>query len=179
MANVNPQRSVLHKPISGRFVAISLILSLVANLLPWDGAVVMLWPDLVAMVLLYWAIHQPRRVGLMTAWILGLFMDIADGVLFGQHALAYVIMTYSAYLLHRRIQTFSLWQQALYIFGLLLLQQLVMLLVRLVFGATFPGLLYFAGSIVGAVLWPMLSLLLQTPQRKKISPESTYSSGSR
>jgi rod shape-determining protein MreD len=179
MASANPQKSVLHKPTSGRFIGASLLAALLVNLLPWNGAAVLLWPDLVAMVLLYWAIHQPRRVGMTTAWVFGLCMDIADGVLFGQHALAYVLMVYAAYVLHRRIQTFSLWQQALYVFGLLLLMDLVMLAVRLSFGAAFPGVLYFSGSVVGAVLWPMLSLLLQTPQRKKASPESAYSSASR
>lgn len=179
MASISPQRSVLHKPTSGRFIALSLILALITNLLPWNGVAVLLWPDLVAMVLLYWAIHQPRRVGLMTGWFFGLLMDIADGVLFGQHALAYVVMAYAAYFLHRRIQTFSPWQQALYVLGLLFLMRLVMLSVRLAFDAAFPGALYFAGGVVGAALWPMLSLLLQTPQRKKSSPESAYSSGSR
>lgn len=179
MPSVSPQRSVLHKPVSGRFIAGSLILALVVNLLPWNGMVVLLWPDLVAMVLLYWSIHQPRRVGLSVAWFFGLLMDIADGVLFGQHALAYVIMAYAAYFLHRRIQTFSLWQQALYVLGLMLLMQAVMVLVRLAFGAAFPGVLYFAGSTVGAALWPLVSLVLQTPQRQKPNPESAYSSGSR
>lgn len=177
--NLSPMQSVLHKPASGRFMALSLILALIANLLPWNGVAVLLWPDLVAMVLLYWTIHQPRRVGLVAGWFFGLLMDIADGVLFGQHALAYVIMGYAAYFLHRRIQTFSPWQQALYVFGLLLLMQLVMLLVRLSFDAAFPGALYFVGAAVGAALWPMLSLLLQLSQRKKASPESVYSSGSR
>lgn len=179
MPSASPQRSVLHKPVSGRFIAGSLILALIINLLPWNGVAVLLWPDLVAMVLLYWAIHQPRRMGLSIPWFFGLLMDIADGVLFGQHALAYVVMTYGAYFLHRRIQTFSLWQQSLYVLGLMLLMQLVMLLVRLAFGAAFPGVLYFAGSAVGAALWPLLSLLLQTHQRQKPSPESAYSSGSR
>lgn len=179
MANISPPRSVLHKPASGRFMALSLILALIANLLPWNGVAVLFWPDLVAMVLLYWGIHQPRRVGLMTAWFFGLLMDIADGVLFGQHALAYVVMTYAAYFLHRRIQTFNLWQQALYVFGLLLLMQSLMLLVRLMFDAAFPGMLYFVASVVGAALWPTVSLLLQMPQRKKANPESAYSSGSR
>jgi len=170
---------VLHKPTSGRFIALSLILALLANLLPWNGVAVVFWPDLVAMVLLYWIIHQPRRIGLMTAWLLGLLMDIADGVLFGQHALAYVIMCYTAYFLHRRIQMFSPWQQALYIFGLLLLMLLVMLLVRLAFGAPFPGPLYLVSSVMGGLLWPMLSLLLQTPQRKKPPSETGYTSASR
>lgn len=179
MPNASLPRSVLHKPTSGRFIALSLMLALIGNLLPWNGVAVLFWPDLVAMVLLYWGIHQPRRVGLMTGWFFGLFMDIADGALFGQHALAYVVMAYGAYFLHRRIQTFSLWQQALYVFALLLLMQSVMLLVRLIFGAAFPGMLYFAGSVAGAALWPMLSLLLQIPQRKKTNPESAYSPGPR
>lgn len=179
MPSVSQQKSVLHKPTSGRFIALSLVLALIGNLLPWNGVAVLLWPDLVAMVLLFWAIHQPRRVGLLTAWCFGLFMDISDGVLFGQHALAYVVMVYAAYALHRRLQTFSLWQQALYVFGLLFLMRLVVLLVRLSFDAAFPGMLYFADSVVGAALWPILSLLLQTPQRKKSSPESAYSSASR
>ena len=179
MPSINPQKSVLHKPTSGRFIALSLILALIVNLLPWNGVAVLLWPDLVAMVLLYWSIHQPRRVGLMTGWFFGLLMDIADGVLFGQHALAYVVMAYGAYFLHRRIQTFNLWQQSLYIFGLLLLMRVVMLLVRLAFDAVFPGWLYFVSAVVGAVLWPMVSLLLQMPQRKKATPENAYSSAPR
>lgn len=178
MPSASP-RSVLHKPVGGRFIAGSLIAALLLNLLPWNGVAVLLWPDLVAMVLLYWSIHQPRRVGLSVAWFFGLLMDIADGVLFGQHALAYVLMAYGAYFLHRRIQTFSLWQQSLYVFGLMLLMQLVMMLVRLAFGAAFPGVLYFAGSAVAGVLWPLLSLVLQAPQRQKPNPESAYSAGSR
>ena len=179
MANVNPPRSVLQKPVRARFIAGSLILALVLNLLPWNGTLVLLWPDLVAMVVLYWSIHQPRRMGLSVAWAFGLLMDIADGVLFGQHALAYIVMAYAAYFLHRRIQTFDLWQQAFYVGGLMLLMQGVMVLVRLAFGAAFPGVLYFGGSAAAAAVWPLLSLALQGAQRQKPSPESAYSSGSR
>jgi rod shape-determining protein MreD len=170
VANADPRPSVLTRPPSSRFIVGSLLAALIANLLPGTGLAVLLWPDLVALVLLYWVIHAPRRVGFGSAWLLGLLMDIADGVLFGQHAFAYVITTYAAWRLHRRLQTFNLWQQALYVLGLLLLLDVSMLLVRLAFGAAFPGPLYFAGSATGALLWPLLSTLLALPQRKPVSP---------
>lgn len=178
MASAKPQ-PVLTRPASSRFILLSLVAALLANLLPSSGAAVLLWPDLVALVLLYWVVHYPRRLGLGTAWFLGLLMDIADGVLFGQHALAYVVAAYAAWLLHRRLQTFNLWQQALYVFGLLLLLQLTMLLVRLAFGAGFPGPMYFAASAVGAVLWPLLALALQLPQRKQPATPPAYGPSAR
>lgn len=179
MAGAKASSPVITRPASARLIVVSLVIALLANLLPWNGVAVLLWPDLVAMVLLYWIIHYPRRVGLGTAWFLGLLMDIADGVLFGQHALAYVVAGYGAWLLHRRLQAFNLWQQALYVFGLLLMLQLTMLVVRLAFGAAFPGLLYFVGSLVGAVLWPLLPLLLQLPQRRQPAASPPYGTGSR
>ncbi|MEJ5209948.1 MAG: rod shape-determining protein MreD [Burkholderiales bacterium] len=179
MASASPRQSVLTRPPRTRFIVMSLALALLANLLPWNGVAVLLWPDLVALVLLYWIIHYPRRIGLASAWFLGLLMDIAEGVLFGQHALAYVVTAYAAWLLHRRLQTFNPWQQALYVLGLLLLLELTMLLVRLAFGAAFPGWLYFAGSLVGAVLWPLLTLVLQLPQRRQPATTPPYGTASR
>lgn len=179
MAAGEPRHSVLTRPPRTRFIALSLATALLANLLPWNGMAVLLWPDLVAMVLLYWIIHYPRRVGLGTAWLLGLVMDIADGVLFGQHALAYVVTGYAAWLLHRRLQTFNLWQQALYVFALLVLLKLTMLVARLAFGAGFPGLIYFASSLVGAVLWPLLALALQLPQRRQPPAGASYGTAPR
>jgi rod shape-determining protein MreD len=112
-------KTTLSKPASGRFILFTLVLGLLANLVPWNGLAKLLWPDCIALLLVYWIIYQPRHVGLSTAWFLGLLMDIADGVLFGQHALAYTLMAYLAQILHRRLQMFSPWQQSLYVFGLL------------------------------------------------------------
>ncbi|MEO1766598.1 rod shape-determining protein MreD [Thiobacter aerophilum] len=179
MASANPPRSVLARPPRTRFIVLTLTLSLMANLLPWNGIAVLLWPDLVALVLLYWMIHYPRRVGLASAWFLGLVMDIADGVLFGQHALGYVLIGYAAWLTHRRLQTFNPWQQALYVLGFMLLLKLTMLLIRLAFGAAFPGWLYFAGSLTAAVLWPLLTLVLQLPQRRPPAAAPPYGTASR
>lgn len=171
MANAKP---TLTRPASGRFIALTLLLGLLANLLPWSGLAKLLWPDFIALLLVYWVIHQPREIGLGTAWFLGLLMDIADGVLFGQHALAYTLMAFLAQILRPRVQMFSFSQQALYVFGLLLISLVIMLVTRLAFGAAFPGLLYFVSSILGALLWPSLCMLLRMPQYRSPRTDDTF-----
>jgi rod shape-determining protein MreD len=151
---------------------VTLLFSLLLDLLPLGGAAALLWPDCLALTLLYWVVHYPRRVGMGIAWFLGLLMDIAEGALFGQHALAYVVIAYGAWLWHRRLQTLSPWQQALYVCALLLAMQCTMLGVRLSFGDTFPGFMYFAAAVVGAVSWPLIALLLQLPARNMGEPPS-------
>lgn len=167
-------KTTLTRPASARFVLITLLLALLLNLLPWSSQVKQLWPDCIALLLLYWAIHQPREIGLGAAWFLGLVMDIADGVLFGQHALAYTLMIFLAQILRPRIQMFSFWQQALYIFGLLLIALVIMLVTRLAFGAAFPGPLYFGSSVLGALLWPSLSMVMRIPQHRKPRADDTF-----
>ena len=171
MPNAKP---TLTRPSSIRYVLFTLLLALLLNLLPWSGLTKQLWPDFIALLLLYWVIHQPREIGLGAAWFLGLLMDIADGVLFGQHALAYTLMIFMAQILRPRIQMFSFWQQALYIFGLLLISLVIMLVTRLAFGAAFPGPLYFGSSILGALLWPSLSMVMRIPQHRKPRTDDTF-----
>ena len=154
----------------------TLLAGLTFNLLPWQGLLLLLRPDFIVLCLLYWCINQPRKIGLGAAWFLGLLMDVADGSLFGQHALAYTLVVYIALILHRRVQNFSLWEQALHIFPMLLLLQFLLLMIRLMAGVPFVDWSYFVPSLVGALLWPPLSLLLQLPQRWKLKPEPVQQS---
>lgn len=167
----------LLRPASMRFILLTLGLGLLLNLLPWTGLALSFRPDFVALALLFWAIREPRKTGMGAAWIMGLLMDMADGAILGQHALAYTIAVFAAIVLHRRIQRFTLWQQALHVLLLLLLLQATMLLSRLFAGAVFPGPGYFLSCLTGAALWPPLSLLLQLPQRGRPDPDSVYSAG--
>lgn len=159
-------------PAGGKFIAFTLLVALTLNLLPWHGLLLLIRPDFVALTLLYWCINQPRKVGLGAAWFFGLLMDVADGSLFGQHALAYTLITYGALFLHRRVLMFPLWPQAVHIFPLLVLLQLLLLLIRLFVGVPFIEWGYFLPSLTGALLWPPLSLILQLPQRRTPKPEN-------
>ncbi len=171
MAAPAMSRQELLLPVKPAFIVLTLIAALLANLLPWSGGMLWLAPDFVALIVLYWCIHEPRKIGFLAAWALGLLMDVANGSLFGQHALAYSILAYAGIVLHRRVQRFSMAPQVLHVIPLLLLTDLVVLLVRALAGADFPGYAYFLGSIIGAALWPALSYLLKLPQRPRPDPD--------
>lgn len=158
----HPQRILLPAKVS--FIALTLALGLLFDLMPWGGFAFV--PDLTATALAFWCIHQPRRVGIAIAWTLGLLIDVGNGALLGQHALGYSVLAFLAFAVHRRILWFPPWQQALQLLPLLLSTQLLMLVIRIFAGADFPGWPYFAGCFISAALWPALSFLLLLPQRQ-------------
>ena len=154
-------------PVKPAFIAFTLTAAALLNLLPWTGWALWLRPDLVALVLLYWCVEQPLRVGFTTAFVLGILMDVADGALLGQHALAYSILAYGAIVMHRRVRIFTPTAQVFYVIPLLLVNDIIVIAVRLVAGADFPGYKYFFGSLMAGALWPIVSVLLKLPQRPK------------
>lgn len=158
----HPQRILLPAKIS--FIALTLGLGLLFEFLPWGKTAGV--PSLCAMVIAFWCIHQPRKVGIGIAWILGLLVDVGNGALLGQHALAYSVLAFLAIAMHRRILWFRPWQQALQLLPLLLATQLLTLVIRISAGADFPGWTYFVGSFICAALWPALTFLLLLPQRQ-------------
>jgi len=158
-----PQSQRLLAPVKIRFIALSVALALLFNLLPWHDLRGV--PDLLALVLCFWSIHQPRLIGIGIPFLCGLLMDAANGVLLGQHALAYALLSFLASGISRRILWFPIWPQAVQVLVLLLIAQGVMLAVRMVAGGTFPGWSYFAGGIIAALLWPLATLILLAPQR--------------
>jgi len=160
-----PERILL--PVNVWYMALTVVLALLFNMLPWPGLVGV--PDMAALVLAFWCVNQPRRMGIGVAWVVGLLMDAGNGALLGQHAFAYAFLAFGAITLRRRILWFSVWGQAAHIFLLLLATQALMLGVRMIAGGSFPGPMYFAGSAVAAALWPVVTFLLLLPQRR---PES-------
>ena len=158
------------QPVRLWFILLSLIVALVMNFIPTASV---LWiPDWIALVLVFWSIREPRHVGMGSAFLLGVAMDVADASLMGQHALAYVMITYLAGLLSRRILWFPLGQQAMHVAPLLLLAQAIQVAVRLVPGVDFPGLSYFIGPFIGAVLWLPLTFVLLLPQYQPIEHDA-------
>lgn len=158
-------------PVRPLYIAITLFLAMMINLLPLTGWALLVRPDFVALVLLYWGIYQPRKVGFLPAFLLGLAMDVADGSLFGQHALAYSVMMFGAIFLHRRVSMFAMRHQILHVLPILLMMQFIVLGVRHAAGGEFPGWWYFLTSITGALLWPATDLLLKIPLRQRIDTD--------
>jgi len=145
-------------------VLLSFVAALVLDFMPWKD--LRLVPEFVALVLTFWCVRQPRLVGLGVAWTVGLISDAGNGVLLGQHALAYSVLAFLALWLSRRILWFGPGLQAVHVAAMLLAAEGVTILVRLAAGDQAPGWAVVVGPLAGAALWPVVSWLLLLPQRR-------------
>jgi rod shape-determining protein MreD len=157
-------------PASNVFIALSLVVAVLLNWVPRSGIGLALYPDFVALTLLYWCTHKPYRIGIGIAWMTGIFTDITDASLFGQHALAYALLAFGGVVLHRRVQMLDLRHQVLQIFPVVLLSYLAYAAVHWQLQG-YVSWTYFLGSIVTSLLWAPLSVLLQALRRPRTDPE--------
>jgi len=157
-------RSQILRPARTSTIIASFVLALFLDFLPWPD--LRLVPDFVALVIAFWCVRQPRLVGIGIAWMVGLLTDAGNGVLLGQHALAYSVLAFLSVWLSRRILWFGPMLQALHIAVILLVAEAAVLLVRLAAGDPFPGWPIIVGPLLGAALWPVATWLLLLPQRR-------------
>jgi rod shape-determining protein MreD len=144
------------RPVSLKLIYSTLFAAYILYLLPWAGFGLLLRPDFVLLVLLYWMLRAPHLCNVGTAWMMGLLLDVASGSLFGQYALAYTVTAFFAIYYQRRLVLFSAWQQVGYVLLLLLVSQIVLLVIKLMAGNALPGWGYFLSSLSGVLLWQLL-----------------------
>ena len=156
-------------PVNPVFVGFTLLFAFALNIVPLGRVPAM--PDFLALVLVFWNVHQSRRVGVGLSFFFGLLMDVHDGAVLGQHALAYTLLSFFAITIHRRLLWFSLPEQALQILPLFAAAHLVSLAARLVVGGMFPGWSMMLAPVAEALLWPLLVWLLLAPQRRAPDPD--------
>lgn len=160
-------------PANPAFIWFSLLAALMFNMMLNMG----LWgrsawvPDLLAVTLVFWSVHQPLRIGVGVAFAFGLAMDVHQGALLGQHALAYTVLGFLAISMHRRLLWFGVPNQAVQVLPLFVAAHVLELLVRMASGGSFPGLTYFIAPVLEAMLWPVVSVLLLAPQRRAPNPD--------
>ena len=151
-------------PVNPLFVALTVLIAFAINFVPLGRNPLM--PDVVALVLVFWNVHQSRRVGVGLAFFFGLMMDVHDGAVLGQHALAYTLLSFFAVTIHRRLLWFTVPSQAVQILPLFLAAHAVSLLVRMIAGGMFPGWQVLLAPVFEALLWPIATWLLLAPQRR-------------
>jgi rod shape-determining protein MreD len=156
-------------PVNPLFVAITLLLAFGLNVVPLGRMPAM--PDFVALVLVFWNVHQSRRVGVGLAFMFGLMMDVHDGAVLGQHALAYTLLSFFAITIHRRLLWFTVPSQAAQILPLFLAAHAVSLIVRMIAGGMFPGWELLLAPLFESLLWPVATWLLLAPQRRAPDPD--------
>ena len=158
-----PSGQHLLLPANPLFIWASLIAALLLNMLPLGRVAWM--PDFMALVLVFWNVHQPLRVGIGLAFMFGLGIDVHQSSLLGQHALSYTALSFFATMIHRRLLWFSVPTQALQVLPLFAVAHGVELIIRLISGGTFPGWSLLMAPLLEALLWLVLSIMLLVPQR--------------
>ncbi len=160
-------------PVSPLFIWSSLLVALILNMLPTvaDAGPLPWLPDLLAVTLVFWSVHQPLRVGIGSAFAFGLVMDVHQAALLGQHALAYTVLSYFAITIHRRLLWFAVPSQAAQVLPLFIAAHAIELLIRLLAGGVFPGWSILLAPVLESVLWPVASVLLLLPQRQAPDPD--------
>lgn len=164
-----PSGQHLLLPANPLFIWASLMAALLLNMLPLGRLAWM--PDFMALVLVFWNVHQPLRVGIGLAFMFGLGIDVHQSSLLGQHALSYTALSFFATMIHRRLLWFSVPTQALQVLPLFAAAHGVELIIRLVSGGTFPGWWLLLAPLLESLLWPVVSIMLLVPQRRAPNPD--------
>jgi rod shape-determining protein MreD len=141
---------------SHRALYINLLVAIILQLLPWSGFWVKIKPDFVLLTLLYWMLRAPHLCNIGTAWAAGLMMDLLNGNLFGQTALAYALTTFVAVAYQKRLILFTVLQQSGYVFMLLLINQLTLIVLKLFMDSKQFSLLYFVSCLSSILLWHLV-----------------------
>jgi rod shape-determining protein MreD len=148
----------------------ALALSMLLNMALWGRAAWM--PDFLALTLVFWTVHQPRRVGIGAAFLFGILVDVHQGSMLGQHALSYTVLSFLAISIHRRLLWFGVPSQALQVLPLFVAAHAIELVVRLLAAGKFPGLWILLAPAIESMLWPVISVLLLVPQRRAPNPDA-------
>lgn len=147
-------------------IYLSLIVGVVLMILPLPDWVQLYRPNWVALILIYWSMAMPKRVGLWFAFFTGIIVDTSQGTLLGQHTLALVIIIFFNLNFYQRIRVLGLMQQSIYVFALLLINQMVVAWVEGIMGRPTPIIGFFGAPVVGMLIWPWVFVVLRDIRRK-------------
>jgi rod shape-determining protein MreD len=170
---IMPRGQQLLLPANPLFVLLTLLAALFANMVVNISLVgnAAWMPDFLALVLVFWCVHQPRLVGIGVAFFFGVATDVHQASLMGQHAMSYTALGFMAIMVHRRLLWFTVPSQAMQVLPLFAVAHALELTVRMMSGALFPGWMILLPPLFEAVLWPVVSVLLLAPQRRAPSPD--------
>ena len=167
---MRPGQQQLLLPVNPVFIWASLIVALLFDMVPMGRAA---WtPDLLALAIVFWSVHQPTRIGIGAAFVFGLCMDVHQSAMLGQHALSYTTLGFFAIMMHRRLLWYPVLSQAPQVLPLFAMSHLIELAIRMIGGGVFPGWSLLIAPVIEAALWPLISLILLAPQRRTPEPDA-------
>jgi len=147
-------------------IVVTLLIAIVLAVMPLPEWARLYRPQWVTLVLIYWTLALPQRVGVTVGFSLGILLDTLTGTLLGQHALSLSLIAYITLKTHQRVRLFPLWQQSVFVLGMLLLERVLSALAMGVAGRGVAGVEFWLATVVGALLWPWAYFILRDLRRR-------------
>lgn len=157
---------MLNKNTGGWILFISLLIAFLLTALPLPHWADDWRPAWVAMVLIYWCMALPERIGIGIAWCLGLLLDVQQGALLGQNALGLALIAYFVIQIHKRFRIFPLVQQSCLVGFIIIFYLLISSWVTGIMGIPPKTWTYWMPAISSMVLWPWLFVILRDIRRQ-------------
>lgn len=123
-------------------------------------------PDIPLLVLIYWSMALPNRIGIFAAVAIGIIVDALTSSLLGQHALAYALSIYIVLIMHKRLRLLPMWQQAVTVLVLLYIERFIAALILGITDGLFPDMLFWLPPVIGMFLWPWVFIILREIRQK-------------
>jgi rod shape-determining protein MreD len=157
---------VASRPHASWFILLTIVIAGLLGIMPLPDWLEAWRPEWIAVVLVYWVIALPHRVGLFTAWIIGFFVDVLEGSLLGLNAITLTLIAYVALSLYQRLRMFTPLQQSTTILMLVGISQLLIFWVLTATGQnTPPNLMFVVSALSSALVWPLVFVLLRYGRR--------------
>ncbi|MCS3466349.1 rod shape-determining protein MreD [Pseudomonas sp. JUb42] len=142
---------------NGWVVWFTFLLGLLLSVSPLPQFMEIFRPLWLALLLTFWTLALPHKVGMTTAWVLGLMEDVLYGTLLGQNALILSLITFLVMSLQQRLRMYPMWQQCLILLVIFGLAQLAQLWLSALTGNRQPTLALLLPALVSVLLWPWVS----------------------
>ena len=140
--------------------------AMVMNVLPWWQVIGAFKPDWVALVLIYWVMAVPNRVGVLVGWVVGLFVDVLYGTLFGIHAMTFAVIAYLIQMTYHRLRLFPRWKQSINIAVVIGIHMLLGLVLRSFVQPVSSNFVYWTPLVGAMIFWPWVFIILRDIRRK-------------
>lgn len=147
-------------------IVLTFLVAFMLTIMPLPDWALPYRPAWVALVLAYWCLALPQSIGVLTGWIIGLFLDVVNGSLFGQYALGLAFVAYFVGLNHRQIRVFPLFRQSFVLGSLIFAYTLYILVIYNLLGSKPYGYQHLASALTSALIWPWLFVVLRDLRRK-------------
>ena len=150
---------------AGLVFFVTLLFALMLEALPLPGSFIWFRPEWVLLVILYWVIALPFRIGVGVAWVLGIMVDLLQGGIIGHHSFTYVLITFTCAISHQRLRMYQTWQQGVFVGILVGVSQAFDFLIDFYHGNAELTLMVFIPAIVTGALWPWSFIVLRSIRR--------------